>query len=289
MSDGPTSSEPPSRVTLNGEPLPAGVSPFDRGLHFGDGLFETIACRKGKARFLSLHLERLMLGCERLRINLGNVDPLRREVRALASAAGDALIKVIVTRGEAVARGYAWSGTEVATRLVFQYPLPPDDVAAVKEGIRAKVARLRYGENERLAGMKHLNRLEQVLARSEAPASEAAELLVFSSSGHLVSGTMSNVFIVQGGRLRTPRIDRAGVAGIMRRVVLREAAAAGIQTEEGVITAADMKSATELFVTNARIGVWPVRMLDDRALEVGGITRRIQDRLTPQLENPADA
>ncbi len=96
-------------------------------------------------------------------------------MRALASAAGDALIKVIVTRGEAVARGYAWSGTEVATRLVFQYPLPPDDAVALKEGIRAKVARLRYGENERLAGMKHLNRLEQVLARSEAPANEAAE------------------------------------------------------------------------------------------------------------------
>src|SRR5262245_8031776 len=86
MNDGPIVSEPPVRVTLNGEPLPAGVSPFDRGLHFGDGLFETIACRKGKARFLSLHLERLMLGCERLRINLGGVEPLRREVRALASA-----------------------------------------------------------------------------------------------------------------------------------------------------------------------------------------------------------
>ncbi len=230
-----------------------------------------------------------MLGCERLRINLGNVDPLRRELRALASSAGDALIKVIVTRGEAVARGYAWSGTEVATRLVFQYPLPPDDVVAVQEGIRVRVARLRYGENERLAGMKHLNRLEQILARSETPATEAEELLVFSSSGPLVSGTMSNVFIVQGGRLRTPRVDRAGVAGIMRRVVLREAAASGIQTEEGVITAADMTSATELFVTNARIGVWPVRLLDDRAMEIGGITRRLQNRLAPLLENPVDA
>src|SRR6478752_5259235 len=106
MSDPAGPSTPPRHVTLNGEPLAAGVSPFDRGLHFGDGLFETIACRKGKARFVSLHLERLMLGCERLRINLGNVDLVRRELRSLASAAGDALIKVIVTRGEAVARGY---------------------------------------------------------------------------------------------------------------------------------------------------------------------------------------
>jgi 4-amino-4-deoxychorismate lyase len=289
MNDPAGPAVPPRQVTLNGEPLPSGISPFDRGLHFGDGLFETIACRKGKARFLSLHLERLMLGCERLRINLGDVDSLRRELRALASAAGDALIKLIVTRGEAVARGYAWSGTEVATRLVFQYPLPPDDLASLTAGIRVRVARLRYGENERLAGLKHLNRLEQVLARSEAPANEAEELLVFGSSGHLVSGTMTNVFIVQGGRLRTPRVDRAGVAGIMRRVVLREAAAAGIQTEEGVITAADMTSATELFVTNARIGLWPVRLLDDRAMEVGGITRRLQDRVAPLLENPVDA
>src|SRR6478752_3311507 len=109
-------------VTLNGQPLVEGVSPYDRGLHYGDGLFETIVCVKGRARFLSLHLERLSLGCERLRIALGDVAPLRAEIETIA-AAGDALVKVIVTRGEAVARGYGWSGTEVASRLVFRYPL----------------------------------------------------------------------------------------------------------------------------------------------------------------------
>ena len=274
-------------VTLNGQPLVEGVSPYDRGLHYGDGLFETIVCVKGQARLLSLHLERLSLGCERLRIALGDVAPLRAEIQNLA-AAGEALVKVIVTRGEAVARGYGWAGTEVASRLVIRYPLPPENSGA-RDGIRAVVAKLRYGENPHLAGLKHLNRLEQVLARSEVPVEDAAELLVFSSCGNLVSGTMSNVFLVRQGRLLTPRLDRCGVAGVMRRVVLREAAAAGIPVEEDVLSQEHLASADEVFVTNARIGIWPVRALGGRDLGVGPITRRVQARLETLLESAPDA
>jgi 4-amino-4-deoxychorismate lyase len=167
--------------------------------------------------------------------------------------------------------------------------LPPENTAAIRDGIRARIARLRYGENEVLAGMKHLNRLEQVLARSEVPAEDAAELLVFSSSGNLVSGTMSNVFLVRQGRLLTPRLDRCGVAGVMRRVVVREAAADGVTVEEAVLAADDVASAEEIFVTNARIGIWPVRTLDSREIGVGALTRRLQARLAPLLEGPADA
>ncbi len=199
------------------------------------------------------------------------------------------LVKLIVTRGDAVARGYGWSGTEVATRLVLQYPLPPADEALVRDGIRAGIAKLRYGENELLAGMKHLNRLEQVLARSEVPAGDATELLVFSSSGALVSGTMSNVFLARHGRLFTPRLDRCGVAGVMRRVVLREAAADGVPVAEANLTADDLAAADEVFVTNARIGVWPVRALGERELGVGALTRRVQARLAPLLRSAPDA
>lgn len=276
-------------VTLNGQVLVEGVSPYDRGLHYGDGLFETIVCAKGRARLLSLHMERLSSSCERLRIALGDVTSLRREIEATAAAVGDALIKVIVTRGEAVARGYGWSGTEVATRLVYRYPLPPENVAARSEGIRAAVAKLRYGENPLLAGMKHLNRLEQVIARSELPVENAAELLVFSSSGNLVSGTMSNVFLVRQGRLLTPKLDRCGVAGVMRRLILREAAAAGLAAEESVLGEADLARADELFITNARIGIWPIRVLDGRDVGVGPVTRKLQARLESVLEGVPDA
>jgi 4-amino-4-deoxychorismate lyase len=274
-------------VTLNGRPLVEGVSAWDRGLHYGDGLFETIVCQRGRARFLSLHLERLAHGCERLRIRFDELAALRAEIEQTAASAGEALLKVVVTRGDAVARGYGWSGREVATRLVFQYPLPPENIAATRDGIHAVVARLRYGENPQLAGLKHLNRLEQVLARSELPAEEAAELLVFSSSGTLISGTMSNVFVVEGGRLRTPKLDRCGVAGIMRRVVLREAAAARIAVDEASLS--DLTAAQELFVTNARIGIWPIRSLGERQIGVGPLTRELQHRLATLLENAPDA
>ena len=275
-------------VTLNGRPLVDGVSPYDRGLHYGDGLFETIVCVNGRARFLSLHLERMSLGCERLRIALGDVEPLRKEIQA-AAAAGDALVKVIVTRGEAVARGYGPSGTEVPSRFVFRYPLPPVNVAASRDGIRTVVAKLRYGENPLLAGLKHLNRLEQVLARSEVPAEDAAELLVFSRTGFLVSGTMSNVFVVFKERVLTPKLDVCGVAGVMRRVILREAAASGVHAIEGVINDVDLTQADEVFVTNARVGIWPVRTLDGREIGVGPVTRRLQARLSTLLESAPDA
>jgi 4-amino-4-deoxychorismate lyase len=267
----------------------AGLSPLDRGVHFGDGLFETIACRGGRARFLSLHLERLTLGCNRLHIELGSADTLQCEIQGALSGTGPALIKLIVTRGVALARGYGWTGKESATRILFRYAWPQEDTAAQRDGVRVRVAAMRVGENAALAGMKHLNRLEQVLARSAVPADDATELLLFSSSGHLVSGTMSNVFIVQNGRLRTPRLDLCGVAGVMRRVVLREAAKVGIVTEECTLTATDLGNATEAFLTNARIGIWPVRTVDERSLSAGDTTRRLQALIAPMLENPVDA
>jgi len=279
----------PADLLVDGQPPQDGLSFFDRGLHFGDGLFETIACRQRKPRFLTLHMERLALGCEKLRIAPLDVERLRGEIRSMALVAEDSLIKVIVTRGVAVARGYGVSGREIATRLVFRYPWPGEDPAAARDGVTARTARLRLGENPALGGMKHLNRLEQVLARSEAPVEDAAELVVFSSSGNLVSGSMSNLFLVQNGRLRTPRVDVCGVAGVMRRVVLREAERAGVVAEECVLARADLDSASEVFLTNARIGIWPVRQLDSRVLAVGEITRRLQATLAPLLANPVDA
>jgi len=281
-------------VLVDGQPMSNGISPFDRGLHFGDGLFETIACRGGVARFLALHLERLSLGCERLRIPLPNVSEVRDEVRALARETGNAIIKVMLTRGTATARGYSPTGLEKPPRITFRYGWPPEDPAARQDGVRVRMAELRLGENPALAGVKHLNRLEQVLAKMEsldAPTTgeAAAESLLLSRSGRLVSGTMTNVFIVRSSRLYTPRIDLCGVAGVMRRVVLNEAALMGMAAEECVLQSEDLRHAEEIFLTNARIGIWPVRALDSQVLVPGPITRGLQKHLDPLLESPTDA
>ena len=258
-------------------------------MHFGDGLFETIACRRGRPRFLSLHLERLELGCTRLSIDPGNIEDLRSEVRALAGDVDSAIIKVLLTRGTALARGYGITGREKATRITFRYPWPHETPSGSQDGVQVRTAAMRLGENPALAGLKHCNRLEQVLARREWTDPDISEALLFSSSGRLVSGTMSNVFIVERSCLRTPRVDLCGVAGVMRRVVLREAANAGILVQEAELSAKDLQAAEELFLTNARIGIWPVRKLDGRPLSPGPITRRLQQLMAPLLEEPVDA
>src|SRR5262249_15429533 len=145
-------------------------------------------------------------------------------------------------------------------------------------------------ENPRLAGLKHCNRLEQILARAELSAEAGGtEGLLYSTSGNLVSGTMSNVFLVRDGSLLTPRIDRCGVAGVMRRVVLRGARQAGVPARECELRAQDVQDAEEVFLTNALTGIRAVCRLDVRELTSGPVTRNLQSVLAPLLDEPADA
>jgi 4-amino-4-deoxychorismate lyase len=276
-------------VLVNGKPA-TDVSVLDRGLQFGEGVFETIACLNGRPRFLPLHLERLEFGCARLGIQPPGQDEIGAEIAGLVSGVERAIVKLLVTGGEAVARGYARTGTERATRITIRYPWPHEDPAQLHDGVMARTLSMRLGENPRLAGLKHCNRLEQILARAElANEPHLAEGMLFSSSGNLVSGTLSNVFLVRESVLLTPRIDQCGVAGVMRRVVLREARQAGIPTRECELRAENLQAADEVFLTNARIGIWPVRLLDDRILTPGPVTRHLQTLLQPLLYEPADA
>jgi 4-amino-4-deoxychorismate lyase len=259
------------------------VSALERGLHYGDGLFETIACLQGRARLLDRHLRRLTEGCARL--GIAPIDPvaIAREVSELASGSDRAIVKILLTRGPATARGYAISGDEQPTRIALRYPWPQDDAALSEHGVRVRIASLRLGENPALAGLKHCNRLEQVLARHECADPQISESLMFSSAGSLISGTMSNVFLVQQSTLLTPRVDRSGVAGVMRAEVLAAAAAAGIRAEERVLDAEDLAGSQELFLTSALIGIRPVRELAGRPLVPGPVTRRLQTQLAARL------
>jgi 4-amino-4-deoxychorismate lyase len=284
-----TTSAPGGLESVRIDGRAAGVlTPLERGLHYGDGLFETIACRGGQPRFLAQHLERLAHGCERLGIGFPGHEPLGREILAVAGEAGRAVVKVLLTRGAAVARGYAVAGSERPTRVTLRYCWESEDPALGRDGVRVRLAALRLGENPHLAGLKHLNRLEQVEARREWSDPGIAESLMFSSSGRLVSGVMSNVFLVQDSRLVTPRLDRCGVAGIMRAAVLRAARELGIAAGEAALAAADLARAQEVFLTSALIGVRPVRELDGRALAPGPVTRALQQALAPLLAGGID-
>jgi 4-amino-4-deoxychorismate lyase len=276
-------------IRVNGV-VAAGISALDRGLQFGDGLFETLACLNGRPRFLPLHLERLEFGCERLQIPTPNLEELQAEILQILSGTQRAIVKVMVTAGEAVRRGYGRNAQQRATRITIRYAWPDAEDAQLHDGVVARTLTLRLGENPRLAGLKHCNRLEQVLARAELAADpHAQEGILLSSSGNLVSATTSNLFLVRESCLLTPRIDQCGVSGVMRRVVLREARQAGIPARECELHAQDLQDAEEIFLTNALIGIRPVHTLDGRELTVGPVTRHLRSMLEPLLDAPADA
>jgi 4-amino-4-deoxychorismate lyase len=277
----------PERTWVNGTET-GEVSVLDRGLQYGDGLFETMAAPGGAVRFLDLHLKRLAQGCERLGIAGPPQEVLRGEI-ATAAAGGSAIVKLILTRGPARARGYGVAGGEQPSRVLLRYAWGGEDARAMREGVRVRIADLKLAENPALAGIKHLNRLEQILARLEWDDAGIAEALLFSGSGALISGTMSNVFLVRAGELFTPRLDRCGVAGVMREVIGSLAAGAGVNCERRVLDLEDLNHAEELFLTSALTGIRPVVELAGRRIPIGPVTRRLQAALASQLAHEPGA
>lgn len=253
------------------------VSVSERALQYGDGLFETISCVDGAPRWLARHLERLRLGCERLRLPFTDFAVLSQEITTLAGGAVPGgtgasarpgaprcLIKVIVSRGVAQRRGYGPTGTEQPTRIVSRHEWPVE--ADNPPSLRVCLSSVRLGTNPLLAGLKHLNRLEQVLAQLARPPG-IDETLMLSSRGDVVSGSMSNVFFVDDTGLFTPRLKACGVAGVMRGLVLQSSKRLrlGSATVRRVMPA-ELTQVREAFVTNVRWGIRSIGSLDGRVM-----------------------
>lgn len=262
---------------INGKPARC-VDVADRGLHYGDGVFTTLAVRGGVPLFWERHLARLQADANRLGLPFPGGQVLTEEARQLCPPHIDAVLKIILTRGVG-GRGYRRAENTAGTRIVSPHPQPdyPPDLA--EKGVRARLCGLRLGLNPRLAGIKHLNRLEQVLARAEWDDDSIREGLLLDYEGFLVEGVMSNVFLVQEGRLRTPLLDRCGVAGVMRGLVVQFARDLGLAVEEARILPAELDATDELFLTNSVIGLWPVCELDGKRFPVGPVARRLVGRI----------
>ncbi|MBA3563286.1 MAG: aminodeoxychorismate lyase [Gammaproteobacteria bacterium] len=253
----------------------------DRGLHYGDGVFETMALRDGIVRFHERHLRRLAYGCERLRIEPPPQGTLEREIAELTAGTPSGVVKLVVTRGTA-GRGYGTRRTSAPTRVLSLHDDRVTPASFYRHGVRLRFCTTQLGRNRALAGVKHLNRLEQVLARLEADDDQADEGLMLDETGRVISGTMTNLFLVRGGSLITPALEDCGVEGIMRGVVLESAVSAGFETRICDVRRDDVEAAQELFVTNALIGIWPVRVCAGHPLEPGTVTRNLMDRLAAQ-------
>lgn len=245
----------------------------DRGLAYGDGLFETLRASQGRLPLLDLHLQRLQRGCDVLRI------PFRRqlieeELGSAANAIGDGVVKLTLTRGSGQ-RGYAMPADAQPTRVIAVFPLP-EYPADRRDGVQLYCCATRLSDQPLLAGIKHLNRLEQVLARSEWQDPAFAEGLVCDQQGRVIEGTMSNLFARVAGEWVTPDLSRCGVQGVMRDYLLARMLERGQRFTVGALTLDALHQADQVFCCNSLIGVWPVIRLGDRAWQVGSETRLLQ-------------
>jgi 4-amino-4-deoxychorismate lyase len=257
------------------------VSAEDRGLQYGDGLFETMLAVGGSIRHFDRHMQRLSEGCVRLCIPQPAPELLAQDCRKVLEGLDRGVVKLILTRGPGP-RGYRPPAEVIVTRIVTcsAFKAPP----AGSDGLTLRICETRLGSNPQLAGLKHLNRLEQVLACAEWDDPEVAEGLMLSQDGRVVCATAANIFVARGGRLLTPEIVDCGVAGIMRGVVLSEAPSLGIDTCVATLRLDDLGDAQEVFLTSATRGIRPVAKIEGIGEWTGGaLARVLRERLGPQV------
>ncbi|MCS6787379.1 MAG: aminodeoxychorismate lyase [Thiobacillaceae bacterium] len=236
----------------------------DRGLMYGDGVFRTIRVRDGRPLWWADQLGKLAADAHRLGIAMPEPALWARDVdRLLAQAPAECVLKLVLTRGPAT-RGYRPVPASPPTRIVMVSPMPAQIEAVAARGARLHLCRLRLAEQPALAGIKHLNRLENVLAAAEFDPQDYDEGLLLDTAGRVVGGVRSNLFVYRAGRLRTPRLERCGVAGVARARLLALAARLKLPVCEDDIGLEEVLEADELWLSNSLIRLWPVSRLGSR-------------------------
>lgn len=262
---------------INGIPCDT-ISVDDRGLLYGDGVFRTMLLRNGKLLQWSRHYAKLLKDCLTLQLPCPDEALLQHELDFLVGNTRDGVVKIIVTRGRSQ-RGYAPASHPAVTRILSLNPLPVYSEAHSKSGIRIHLCQLRLSHQPRLAGAKHLNRLENVLAAAEWDDPEIAEGLLLDGAGNVIEGIRSNIFMVKDGELITPDLTRCGVAGITRERLIEWAVAQGMSCRVKNVSLRDLQQADEIFLVNTVIGVWPVREMPGYLCEHHPVAHVIQDWL----------
>jgi 4-amino-4-deoxychorismate lyase len=246
----------------------------NRGWQYGDGIFETMLLLRGRVRFWDDHLERLQASSIRLGMQAPSIELLQRELQFLRGDRQDGVIKLTLMRSGSE-RGYRPPSSADLTRLWQLFDVP----VTTTSSINVRWCDTRLSRNAQLAGLKHCNRLEQVLAQAEWRDADIAEGLMLDTEGELICGTMSNVFLVLDGVLVTPDLRYSGITGVMRKNLLHLAASLRIEAEPRAIRAADVQHASEVFLCNSVRGIQPVIRLDQQQWPVGEITQRLQQAL----------
>lgn len=283
------------------------ISVNDRGLAYGDGLFETIAIINNHLINWELHWQRLCFGADRLsmalpaeQVLLDLIAQKRKQSKSEQGfSASEAVLKIIITRGSG-GRGYLFPEVSKPVIIIMSHDWPERNDSDYTSGIRAVVCQTCLAEQPALAGIKHLNRLEQVLGRNEFAQTDFAEGIMLACSDNdsikasrLIEGTSSNLFFVLKDSLLTPKVDTCGVRGTTRQAVLSYAEQLSIPVEQGHYPLSELKQASEVFFTNSIYGIVPVASISIDADTVWlykerQISSQLAMAINTELHRPVD-
>lgn len=272
-----------SRWLVNGVP-DALVPPTDRGLLYGDGLFETIAFHNGKSALWPLHMARLAEGCRRLVLPPPDIDLLGDECRRLIAGKARAVVRLSITRGSG-GKAYFPPVPPGPTRILIRRDFPPEFSDERESGIAMRTSPIRLGggclEADRLGGLKHMNRLAQVMIAEDCERHGAAEALVLDADGMIVEGLAGNIVVVQDGRMIAPGPHPAAVAGVGLEWLRQRAGKALL---ERPFAARELARDDAIWVINSVRGPCAVRTLDGRALAADQRLREWQQHWREEVE-----
>ncbi len=254
------------------------LSPLDRGFAYGDGIFRTLAIQDGIPQHWQQHYAKLVRDCNVLGIVCPSANVLLGDIEKLFKGCKLAVAKIVVTRGEG-ARGYSMPSLAQPNRVVIKSDYPKFPQSHFDHGVRLYPCKTRIGHQPQLAGIKHLNRLENVLARAEWSDSSFADGLLLDMYENAIECTMSNVFVRYGQTLCTPDLSRCGVAGVTRQRLIELAPSLGYTVEVVNIPLTTLLKADEIMIANSLFGVWQVLEIGDKQWKTQPLAAQIRKKL----------
>ena len=259
------------------------VSITDRAFNYGDGVFETIAVHNKALHYWNEHYQRLEKGCEALGISSPSESELLADIKKLALSANSSIIKVVISRGQG-GRGYSAAGVTQTTTVITQHEWPGYITRYQSQGINSRICQHRLLINPALVGIKHLNRLDQVLARNEWHNDDIQEGFMLDRDDNIIEGTCTNIFLKTSKGWVTPADDSCAVAGVMRAAVINKASQTGLVINKQSVKLSELASVKECFVCNSIWGVVPVLSCDSYHFEINDDMRQIQTELEQEIE-----
>lgn len=251
------------------------LSPLDRGLSYGDGVFRTFKVLSTEPVDWELHYHKLRHDCTALGIVCPTPELLLNDLELLFDEVKSGIAKIIITRGEGE-RGYAPPAVTLPTRVVLRSSLPQYPSHYFTEGVSLYACNTKLSHQPLLAGVKHLNRLENVLARSEWQSPDYVDGLMLDVTGHVIECTSANLFIRKGDTLMTPSLDQCGVSGVTRARILDLASALLLSPKVSALKLSDIFDADEMVICNSLYGAWQVRAFQQREWVKGTLAEDIR-------------